>query len=387
MSDMVGSTLSCAREVVLSMFRNCRNLILASSFLWLAACAGGGSAESTPTGPPEPAPLAPLEIRTPIGSTCVGSTLELSAGRVGGGTVIPDWSSSDPSVATIDSRGHLVGVRSGTVTVTARLTDQIDTVEITVVDPADGVASAVLHVNFEASPMGPYDEQSLRADWIGLSAFNEGIEAGRGTILEDGDRFLRLTFPEGTFNPGPHAAWWQIHLDQSFEELFVSYRFRFREGFDFVKGGKLPGLAGGRGNTGGHPVPNGRDGWSARGMWRRQGDLVQYVWHPDQPEPHGEDFPYATPFQRSVTPGRWHHVEHRIVMNDPGEHDGVIQAWFDCSPALDVRDLRFRDVGTLAIDHFQFATFFGGGDATWAATRDEHIDFDDFVISPAPIAH
>ena len=37
--------------------------------------------------------------------------------------------------------------------------------------------------------------------------------------------------------------------------------------FDFVRAGKIPGLAGGRTNTGGRK-PDGTDGWSARMMWR-----------------------------------------------------------------------------------------------------------------------
>ena len=50
---------------------------------------------------------------------------------------------------------------------------------------------------------------------------------------------------------------------------------------DFVKGGKLPGLFGGEGNTGGG-IPTGMDGFSARMMWRGSGRVVQYVYYPDQ---------------------------------------------------------------------------------------------------------
>ena len=116
-------------------------------------------------------------------------------------------------------------------------------------------------------------------------------------------------------------------------------------------------------------------------MWRRSGDAVQYVYHPDQPGIYGEDFPWS----RRFLPGRWHTVEHRIVMNTPGLHDGVLQTWFDASQALDVDSLRFRDVGNFAIDQFYLSTFFGGGDPSWAPAKDEYVSFDDFVISTAPI--
>ena len=144
----------------------------------------------------------------------------------------------------------------------------------------------------------------------------------------------------------------------------MSYRVRFEDGFDFVKGGKLPGLIGGTGNTGGNR-PNGSDGWSGRMMWRRGGDAVQYVYHPDQPGIYGEDFRW----ERRFEPGRWHTVEHRFVMNDPRKHDGILQAWFDGQEALYVDDLRFRDVDSFAIDQFYTSTFFGGGDSTWRRPR------------------
>ena len=85
--------------------------------------------------------------------------------------------------------------------------------------------------------------------------------------------------------------------------------------------------------------------------------------------------------------GTYHLVEHRIVMNTPGQHDGIVQGWFDGELALDRTDVRFRDVDTLAIDAFYFSTFFGGSDATWAPPADTYVYFDEFIISTAPIAH
>ena len=74
----------------------------------------------------------------------------------------------------------------------------------------------------------------------------------------------------------------------------MSYDVQFEEGFDFVKGGKLPGLFGGEGNTGGG-IPTGMDGFSARMMWRGNGRVVQYVYYPDQPEHFGHDMPWTDP--------------------------------------------------------------------------------------------
>lgn len=52
--------------------------------------------------------------------------------------------------------------------------------------------------------------------------------------------------------------------------LHLRYYVRFSEGFDFVKGGKLPGLFGGA-------IPDGTNGFSVRYMWRTNGDGEAYA--------------------------------------------------------------------------------------------------------------
>ena len=79
----------------------------------------------------------------------------------------------------------------------------------------------------------------------------------------------------------PHSAWgskdsgaqFMVKLDPA-TEYRCDYFVKFGESFDFVKGGKLPGLAGGEA-TAGNKRPTG-DGWTARYMWRAGGDAVLY---------------------------------------------------------------------------------------------------------------
>ena len=116
-------------------------------------------------------------------------------------------------------------------------------------------------------------------------------------------------------------------------------------------------------------------------MWRSDGAIVQYVYHPDQPEHYGEDLPWTNddgPLQ--FEPGRWHHVVHEIRMNTPGVNDGSITCWLDGEPVLESHSMRFRDVDDFAIDGMYFSTFFGGGSSSWSTTKDETVLFDDFSI-------
>ena len=210
-----------------------------------------------------------------------------------------------------------------------------------------------------------------------------GVNEGRVSVFDGAEaregRSLRVLYPRGGVSSNPSGAQWKMGVSRK-DELSCAYYVRFPSDFDFVLGGKLPGLAGGTANTGGEK-PNGRDGWSARMMWRTGGEVVQYVYHVDQPTEFGEDFRWnlGGP-QRVFARGTWHRVEHRIVMNTPGQKNGIVQGWFDGQLALDRRNVRFRDVDTFAIDAFYFSTFFGGSDSTWAPSKDEHVDFDQFVI-------
>ncbi len=172
------------------------------------------------------------------------------------------------------------------------------------------------------------------------------------------------------------------------EEAYVRYYVRFDPEFNFIKGGKLPGLCGGGCNTGG-AKPDGYDGWSARIMWRGNGKVVQYVYHIDQPTTYGEDFPWDLNCQKFFMPGKWHCVETYIKMNTVtggvGDYNGIVRSWFDGELALERTNVRFRHTTSIQIDKFYFSTFFGGGDASWAPIKDEHSQFDNFIISDAYI--
>jgi len=122
---------------------------------------------------------------------------------------------------------------------------------------------------------------------------------------------------------------------------------------------------------------------------RTGGAAVQYMYFPEKQNACGDDYPYDSgngPI--AFQPGTWHTVEHRIVMNTPGAHDGIIEAWFDGKQALSNKTFLYRLAGaTFGIDTLYFSTFFGGSDSTWAPSAPQIADFDDFIVSTGPITH
>ena len=119
-------------------------------------------------------------------------------------------------------------------------------------------------------------------------------------------------------------------------------------------------------------------------MWVEGGDAISYVYHPDQPSSFGDNFDWGN---ASFVPGRWTTVETRVRLNTPGESNGIIEGWMDGRRVLRETGLRFRDTSDLHIEGLFFSTFFGGSTSEWAPSRNEIIDFDNFVISRGPISH
>lgn len=234
--------------------------------------------------------------------------------------------------------------------------------------------------NFTTSTKGNYLLEEFMQQW-NYPDWHIGIEEETMTIVNNS--FLRIDFPSGWDLRGRGAAWPTV-LESTSDEVYISYKVKFSEDFDFVRGGKLPGLAGGEGNTGGRK-PNGEDGWSARIMWGPTGEIVQYVYHPDQPRMTGDVMYWNLHGQVYIERGTWHEIQTRVKLNTPGSTNGTIQSWFDGELVFERNDLRFRDIEEIYVDLIAFSVFFGGADSSWAPTKNESIYFDDFLVSSKSI--
>ena len=89
---------------------------------------------------------------------------------------------------------------------------------------------------------------------------------------------MRVFYPAGGDGPPGGGAQWIAEFDEGMEEAYLEYKVKFRSGFDFVRGGKLPGMAGGSAPSGSAPA-DGVRGWSGRLMWR-----TDFQGEPGQPE-------------------------------------------------------------------------------------------------------
>ncbi len=247
----------------------------------------------------------------------------------------------------------------------------------------------VLFNDFERPSVGAYTLRSFVEDW-GETPWELGILDGRAHIVDSEESFqgksLRILYPKGQASLGKSGASWQIPLNQTFEELYCAYRLKLGEEFDFAQGGIIPGFSGGEGNIPGLG-PHGRNGWSARMTWLANGQVAQQIYHLDQLVDYGEIYPWNAGGSHRLRSHVWHWVENRIVMNTPGKSDGKFMAWIDGKLALQLQNLRFRDVASLGIDTFFFSTYFGDDATSIGPVKDQFIYFDNLMIAIAPITH
>ncbi len=248
----------------------------------------------------------------------------------------------------------------------------------------------VFEQDFETAPVGSYGSRQLNIDWQ-TPFWHLGFAQGRVNIVADSDRgrALRVTYPANKYGATGAAAFlsdvgFGVTLPKSYEELYLAYDMKFSKGFDFVRGGKLPGLCGYDNtlsptsgcNTGGG-FPDGFDGWSARGMWREGGRLENYVYHADQSNFYGDDEFWGV----RARAGTWHRVQHRVVLNTPGVADGILEAWLDGKKVFSDNRFMFRKTANIGINLFYFSTFYGGNDSSWAPSSDQYAYFDNFRIA------
>ena len=254
-------------------------------------------------------------------------------------------------------------------------------------DPANGI---VYQQDFENASNGLYQSDQLNDGW-NRPFWHLGFDQGRVSITSDSThgKVMRVTYPAGAYGSNGASAFlsdvqFGMELPKTYDELYLSYDIMFADDFDFVLGGKLPGLCGANSdnaltegcNTGGGK-PSGFDGWSARGMWRIDGALEHYTYHAGQQNFWADSFLWNVKAQR----GAWHRVQHRVVLNTVGQANGILEAWIDGNRVLRNTGLEFRRTESVGINLFYFSTFFGGNDPSWAPKTDQHMYFDNFVIS------
>jgi len=258
----------------------------------------------------------------------------------------------------------------------------------------------VKKIDFIKHNLGLYNFDTFIKDWG--SEPKRGIVEKRCRIVKKkNEKVLEITLPKGTTSNG--GSFWRLYLPKELTDVTFEYDFMFGKNFNFVRGGKLPGLGGGIVlGCGGTPEEY-QNGFSARLMWRvaisyeellhlvkdqklankkdiHRPYLVQYMYYPDRKTHFGHDQVYKYKNKKIfLKPNKWYDIKMRIKLaKDPKKKDDIL-AWVNGKKVLN-RKLNLRKKKSYGISEVMFSLFFGGNDKTWATKKKEKVYFRKFMV-------
>lgn len=222
---------------------------------------------------------------------------------------------------------------------------------------------AIFRENFEYRPV---NKQWFNDDLIFRSYTSNGID---GVIL------MAVYQPT---SKGSERLQNRFALLEPTESATLSFDLKLHSQFEFVKGGKMHGLAGGNGTTGCKPIDP--KGWSVRMMWSSDGAPFLYIYHQDRVSNCGDS--YRSPWDVKFKRGSWYRVDIYVDMNSsPSSADGTAQLYIDGQLVVDVRNLNLSGDPSVIIDEFLFSTFYGGSNDTWSPSTKTYVYYDNFTVN------
>ncbi|CDH49252.1 polysaccharide lyase family 14 protein [Lichtheimia corymbifera JMRC:FSU:9682] len=167
----------------------------------------------------------------------------------------------------------------------------------------------------------------------------------------------------------------------SFDSALLSYQVAFDDGFDWVQGGKLPGIFGGGDDEkcSGGDKADGSNCFSLRLMWREDGEGEAYAYIPDDEicDSKQNNVTCIDGFGISFSRGaikfntnEWTKMEIYVKMNDASDSNGELKVWQDDSLLIDASNIKYRTTDQLGVSSLMFSTFFGGGSKEYASSTD-----------------
>lgn len=229
--------------------------------------------------------------------------------------------------------------------------------------------------------------------------WNVTWDSKKGNYTDDA-KGIRCKYPKGKFGSAAGTNFRAEPVGFPTSKVVLSYDVYIPDKFDFVKGGKLPGVWGGDPGSGGGEWND--DGWSARLMFREKGAVVAYVYMcTDQGSYNGDENCKLVRNQGSgfdkiahhtngagidlwrdgglaLKKGAWNSLSLRVEINDPKKSNGLVE--LTVNGHTKTFDGMCWSKKVKKASGILFATWFGGGSKAYAPSKTQHIDFRNVTV-------
>jgi hypothetical protein len=227
---------------------------------------------------------------------------------------------------------------------------------------------------------------------------------GSMSNVKSTNKGIEVTFPQGGYKARDGANL-KCALDDVFpsKDITLLYRVYVPHDFDFALAGKLPGLTINEG-TGGRAWQ--KDAASVRGMWRRGGQVVGYLYlctdvgHYNGTEncalmreqskafarnAHHTNGAGIDMFRFGKTPltlkrGEWNRIKIRCKLNDPGKANGKLSIRVNKNKKVVKGMMYTADPEKNQFEQMQLSTWFGGGSKKYASPKTQSLTFKKFKL-------
>lgn len=288
-------------------------------------------------------------------SVAEGDTVWLSAiAEETGGVVVArtfSWSSSDTSVARVDSLGRVNTADIGTAVITAATDGQSGSATIHVLPTlTTSVGDTIFYDGFEGGSL---------SGWSEVSSTLARVVSGPG-VASDGNSALELTVPSG------HVGTWLTRFfGPGRDSVFVRFKVRFPSDWTgntkllFVRGSLASDLWSAWGTAG--QCPDGSQ-WFQTGNATYEtgnpGRLNFYTYFPDMSRESdgitcwGRFGDGSTRYETMPPMAKeaWHTVEFWVRLNEPTSRDALQRMWVDGQLRADWAGFRLRTTSDVRIN-------------------------------------
>lgn len=255
-------------------------------------------------------------------------------------------------------------------------------------------ADSIGGCNFNSSGLGPYYIEEIRSDFGGYGRYSNGLNNPYNCEIIDlggGDYTFKCTNPANSVGADAGFQFF-ANVDYGGDEIYMSYNLYM--GPTYESYGTLPGAVGGKipggfaaddYTTAGVPYnPLTHNGYWWTNMWKQDEALDFYLSWPDQSGNYAEHSPFgrwddSDGTQFELLPETWYNITLRMVLNDVGDNNGLIEAFINGILAASWTSLELRLSPSAGID-FAVLDFFYGGTIEFAAPVDVWMYMDDVYI-------